>query len=257
MSPFCNPGRTMAMLSGLGLAALKLVLVATGLLIAISVAPAGGPPWDKPSGWPWDQRPKIHGYDEKPPANPPPANVTLSPERYTITITVLPQTDAQAETNTAWITAHLPEDAQLWIGDYQTRQRGMLRHFESPPLTPGSKYSYTIRLVWFEDGHWVSETKELPISAGAISCLFLTKNIAIRGALAKLSPEDRKLAEQQQFCPIQPANQLGAMGTPVKVMLKGQPVFLCCKDCVEKAQEDPDKTVAKVKDLKEKAGKSR
>src|SRR5262249_51929681 len=187
--------------------------------------------------------------DENPPENPPPANVTRLPERYTITITILPRTDAQAETNTAGITAHLPEDAQLWIGDYQTRQRGMLRHFESPPLTPGSKYSYTIRLVWFEDDHWVSETKELPVSAGVISCLFLTKNNAIRDALAKLSSEDRKLAEQQQFCPIQPANQVGAIGTPVKVMLKGQPVFLCCKDCAEKAQEYPDKTLAKVKEL--------
>jgi uncharacterized protein (TIGR03000 family) len=238
------------MISGLGIAALELALVAIGMLLVVSGAPAGGPPWDKPSAWPWNQRPKIHGYDEKPPATPPPANVTRPPVRYTITITVLPQTDAQAETNTAWITAHLPEDAQLWIGDYETRQRGMLRHFESPPLKPGSKYHYKARLVWFEDGHWVSETKKLPVSAGAISCLFLTKKNAIRDALAELSPEDRKLAEQQQFCPIQPANQLGATGTPVKVMLKGQPVFLCCKDCVEKAQGNPDETLAKVKELK-------
>jgi hypothetical protein len=73
--------------------------------------------------------------------------------------------------------------------------------------------------------------------------------------LAELSPEDRKVAEQQQFCPVQPANQLGAMGTPVKVMLKGQPVLLCCKDCVKKAQEAPDKTLAKVKELEEKTDK--
>jgi uncharacterized protein (TIGR03000 family) len=225
--------------------AMCLALLVAGLL-------AGGSPASRPPGWPWDQRPKIHGYDERPAANPPPANVTRPPERYTITITVLPRTDAQAETNAAWITAHLPEDAQLWIGDYQTRQRGMLRHFESPPLTPGTKYSYTVRLVWFEDGHWVSETKDLPVSAGVISCLFLTKNNAIRDTLAELPPEDRKLAEQQQFCPIQPANQLGAMGTPVKVMLKGQPVFLCCKDCVEKARKEPDKTLAKLKELKAK-----
>jgi uncharacterized protein (TIGR03000 family) len=231
---------------------LCLALLAAGLLLAASTAPAGGPPWGKPSGWPWDQRPKIHGYDERPPATPPPANVTRSPVRYTITITVLPQSGTQGETNTAWITAHLPEDALLWIQDYQTKQRGMLRHYESPALTPGAKYHYTARLVWFEDGQWVSETKKLPVSAGAISCLFLTKKNAIRDALAELSPEHRKLAEQQQFCPIQPANQLGAMGTPIKVMLKGQPVFLCCKDCVEKAQGNPDQTLAKVKELKAK-----
>jgi hypothetical protein len=43
------------------------------------------------------------------------------------------------------------------------------------------------------------------------------------------------------------------MGVPVKIMLKGQPVFVCCKDCVEKAQEDPDKTLARVEKLRAKS----
>jgi uncharacterized protein (TIGR03000 family) len=120
----------------------------------------------QPGSWPWTGRPKIHGYDENRPATLPPVNVTRPPVKYTITITILPQSQAQGQTNAASITAHLPEDAQLWIDDYQTRQRGMLWHFQSPPLTPGSKYHYTARLVWFEDGHWVSQTKDLPVSAG-------------------------------------------------------------------------------------------
>jgi uncharacterized protein (TIGR03000 family) len=216
-------------------------------------APAGEPPR---GGWPWLKRPKIHGYDEtKVAATPPPANVTRPPVKYTITITVLPQSEAQGRTNAASITAHLPEDAQLWIGDYLTKQRGMLRHFQSPSLKPGSRYRYTARAVWFEDGQWVSQTQDLPVSAGEVSCLFLTKTSALADALAELPPEDKQLTERQRFCPIQPANPLGAMGTPVKVMLKGQAVFLCCKDCVEKAQEDPDKTVAKVKELKAKNAK--
>ena len=41
-------------------------------------------------------------------------------------------------------------------------------------------------------------------------------------------------------------------GVPVKIVLKGQPVLLCCKDCIKKAQADPDKTLAKLKELKEK-----
>jgi hypothetical protein len=39
------------------------------------------------------------------------------------------------------------------------------------------------------------------------------------------------------------------MGPPVKVLLKGQPVFLCCKDCEKKARKEPDKTLAKAKEL--------
>src|SRR5262249_24486916 len=95
------------------------------LLLAISTAPAGG----KEHSWPWPSRPKIHGYDEKRPPTPPPASVTRPPLKYTISITVLPQRDTRAETDTASMVAHLPEDTLLWIDDYQTRQSGMLRHF--------------------------------------------------------------------------------------------------------------------------------
>ncbi|HVA49644.1 MAG TPA: efflux RND transporter periplasmic adaptor subunit [Pirellulales bacterium] len=78
----------------------------------------------------------------------------------------------------------------------------------------------------------------------------------IKGALAKLSPEDRKLAEEQRFCPVEEENRLGSMGKPVKLLIDGQPVFLCCAGCEEGAKADPKKALAKVKDLKER-GKPR
>jgi hypothetical protein len=70
--------------------------------------------------------------------------------------------------------------------------------------------------------------------------------------LVKLSAEDLKLVEAQKVCPFHIDVPLGATGMPQKIMLKGQPVFLCCKDCIKKAQADPNKTLAKVKELKEK-----
>jgi hypothetical protein len=75
----------------------------------------------------------------------------------------------------------------------------------------------------------------------------------IQAALAKLSPADRKLAEEQRFCAVQNDNRLGSMGTPVKITVKDQPVFLCCKGCTKKAQSNPDQTLAKVKELKTKS----
>ncbi|HLJ97389.1 MAG TPA: hypothetical protein VKU02_29795 [Gemmataceae bacterium] len=78
----------------------------------------------------------------------------------------------------------------------------------------------------------------------------------ITASLAKLSPEDRKLAEEQQFCAVQNTNRLGSMGMPVKVMVKDQPVFLCCEHCQEKAHSDPDKTLAKVAELRSNAAHS-
>ena len=72
-------------------------------------------------------------------------------------------------------------------------------------------------------------------------------------SLAKLPAEDRKLAETQRFCPILTANRLGVMGVPAKITIKGQPVFLCCNGCKEKAFADPDATLATVESLKAKA----
>jgi hypothetical protein len=67
----------------------------------------------------------------------------------------------------------------------------------------------------------------------------------IQEALAKLSPEDRALAEAQRVCP-KSGMRLGSMGTPVKLMLKGEPVFICCSSCKEEVDKDPDAALKKV-----------
>jgi len=72
----------------------------------------------------------------------------------------------------------------------------------------------------------------------------------IHSALAKLTPADREQATAQKYCPVIEANRLGSMGEPVKVMVNNQPVFVCCKGCVRKAQQDPSKTLAKIEELK-------
>jgi len=75
------------------------------------------------------------------------------------------------------------------------------------------------------------------------------REATVKTNLAKLSSEDRRLAELQQFCP-QTGRRLGSMGVPVKVVLKGQPVFLCCSGCVEESLAHPDETLAKLKEVK-------
>jgi len=239
---------------------LSLAPIAAGLLLAAGAARAGGPPWGVPSGsLPWE-RPGYQGYSEPTkPVTPAPPMVAAMPEKYTIAVTMLPQRVPADENNPniAVVMAHLPEHAQIWFEDQPTKSTGMVRYFESPPLAPGKRYSYTARIVWHEAGKWVSETTKVPVRAGEIHCIYLTqagadKQAKIAANLAKLSPEDRKLTESQKFCAIQEDNRLGAMGVPVKVMVKDQPVFLCCKGCKEAALENPDKTLAKVRELKAK-----
>lgn len=74
----------------------------------------------------------------------------------------------------------------------------------------------------------------------------------VKAERAKLQAEDRKLVDEQDACPIMPEHKLGSMGLPVKVVLKEQPVFVCCKGCVKKAERNPDETLAKVAELKDK-----
>lgn len=75
----------------------------------------------------------------------------------------------------------------------------------------------------------------------------------VREARAKLSPEDRALAEAQDLCPVT-GEKLGSMGTPVKVTVKGETVLLCCASCEKKALNEPDKTLAKANELKARRG---
>jgi hypothetical protein len=73
---------------------------------------------------------------------------------------------------------------------------------------------------------------------------------AIEAGLQKLPPEDRQLAEAQRFCPILTENRLGVMGKPFKVMVDGEPVFLCCEGCKDKALAKSAETIAKVRQLR-------
>jgi uncharacterized protein (TIGR02231 family) len=71
----------------------------------------------------------------------------------------------------------------------------------------------------------------------------------IKAAMAKLSPEDRRLAEAQVFCAIDQESPLGSMGPIFKEMVKGQPVFLCCKGCVAEVRAHPDEALAQLQKL--------
>ena len=57
--------------------------------------------------------------------------------------------------------------------------------------------------------------------------------------IEQLPKEDWQPAKAQAICPVT-GTTLGSMGVPVKITLRGKPVYLCCKSCVGKAKRDPD-----------------
>jgi hypothetical protein len=71
-----------------------------------------------------------------------------------------------------------------------------------------------------------------------------------------LPQADSRPITEQKTCPIM-GKPLGSMGTPVKVVLNNQPVFLCCEACEAQAKEHAAQTLAKVKELKAKTARDK
>jgi uncharacterized protein (TIGR03000 family) len=70
--------------------------------------------------------------------------------------------------NTASIRVTVPADAKVWFDDRKTTQTGSERLFESPPLAPGSDYSYDIKVQWRDrDGKEMTQTRRVHVSANA------------------------------------------------------------------------------------------
>lgn len=59
------------------------------------------------------------------------------------------------------------------------------------------------------------------------------------------SPPVQGLYGGQKTCPVT-GHDLGSMGAPIPVTVKGQTIYVCCQGCVAKLQRDPDTFLRKV-----------
>jgi uncharacterized protein (TIGR03000 family) len=66
----------------------------------------------------------------------------------------------------ATIVVKLPEKATLKFDTYESKKTGATRAFETPPLTEGKTYSYTLTATWEQDGKPVTKTQEVVLQAG-------------------------------------------------------------------------------------------
>jgi len=56
--------------------------------------------------------------------------------------------------------------------------------------------------------------------------------------VAQLSANDRALVQQQGTCPVLDG-PLGGHGDPVKLMVDGRPLYVCCQGCVGQVEQNP------------------
>jgi uncharacterized protein (TIGR03000 family) len=66
----------------------------------------------------------------------------------------------------AQITVSVPADAEIWFEGTKMTSTGSVREYQSPPLTPGSRYTYDIRARWNENEHEVTQTQQVEFTAG-------------------------------------------------------------------------------------------
>ena len=72
-------------------------------------------------------------------------------------------------------------NAKVWIDNTLTQQAGTYRQFESPALTPGSNYSYTVRAQWTQDGKPVERSQTVSFHAGEQVNVNLAQGAATAG----------------------------------------------------------------------------
>ena len=101
-----------------------------------------------------------------------------------------------------------------------------------------------------------SGCKDDAVKSGKETLAKVEKLKKATAAIAKLPAADQPLAEAQLFCPIEEGSRLGSMGMPIKLMLEGKPVFLCCKGCEDAARGDAKATLAKVEEIKKENAKA-
>src|SRR5262249_39048951 len=82
------------------------------------------------------------------------------------------------------------------------------------------------------DSQTVTELRKMAPGSAAPSTGLDPK---VRAARAELGAEDQQLVAAQEYCAVRTKNRLGSMGPPFKLLIEGQPVFLCCDGCQEQA----------------------
>jgi uncharacterized protein (TIGR03000 family) len=76
------------------------------------------------------------------------------------------------------LTLRVPAQAEILFDGEKTMQKGALRTFISPPLSPDGKYAYEIKANWTEDGQPRSDTRKVDVRAGQNLTVDFTKPVA-------------------------------------------------------------------------------
>jgi hypothetical protein len=116
--------------------------------------------------------------------------------------------------------------------------------YATPPAGQQDYLSTPVDLSRVEDGELTATVKlaNLPLQnrpgiTFAQAVVVSKANPSV--ALASLDQSDQAGIARQRVCPVT-GDELGSMGDPIKVLVGGQPLYLCCKGCLAKVQSTPE-----------------
>src|SRR5262249_21307670 len=75
-------------------------------------------------------------------------------------------TGGNAAGSVAHITVRLPENADLWLHGTKVTATGPVRVFNTPPLAPGSKYTYAVRARWLDNDTTMDQKQTIVFTPG-------------------------------------------------------------------------------------------
>jgi uncharacterized protein (TIGR03000 family) len=81
----------------------------------------------------------------------------------------------------------VPADAKVLFNGEETKQTGKVRHFYSPSLPPGKKFSYDIEVLWTKDGQPAKEKRHIEVHPGDRLQIDFTKPTARKDANTRAS----------------------------------------------------------------------
>jgi uncharacterized protein (TIGR03000 family) len=93
---------------------------------------------------------------------------TFTPPAGSFTAVYPPVAAGTGQTShAAAITVKAPTNSQIWFDGTLMAAGGTVRQYFSPPLAPGHKYVYEIQARWNGNGHEVTQSKKVEVTAGA------------------------------------------------------------------------------------------
>ena len=77
-----------------------------------------------------------------------------------------------------------------------------------------------------------------PERAASFTQTFALSTNDVIVTVAPLTDADRTGIARQAVCPVM-GKQLGSHGTPIKLMVEDQPMYVCCKSCISRVRKEP------------------